>query len=400
MIVPNQWGAHSAHFWLSGGEPGSPVEFDEQMGQWNVHGYAEAQQVLSDPATFGSNLLRLYPPIEDPVMSRIQEGNLLQMDGVQHRNLRRLAGKVFTPKVVAGLEPRIAELTRDLLDKVDGRDEFDFIASLAHPLPVIVIADMLGVPADDHQLFQHWVDKLFESKNVYFEPDPGVDVQEAAQAAFAEFVPMLDYLATHVAERRRAPRADLLSMLVQAEVEGERLTDDQVVGFADLLLIAGHVTTTLLLGSTVLCLDAYPDAAEAVRQDRALLPSAIEESLRLVSPVPVVARASTVDTVLGGVQVPADKIVMVWLGAANRDERRFDDPGAFRPDRDPNPHLAFGRGSHFCLGAPLARLEGRIVMDIVLDRFPVLRTVPGRPPRFQPTPEMTGPRTLPVRTFQ
>jgi cytochrome P450 len=159
------------------------------------------------------------------------------------------------------------------------------------------------------------------------------------------------------------------------------------------------MTTTLLLGSTVLCLDSHPEQMKAVREDRSLMPAALEEAARLISPVPMLARATTVDTQLGGVDIPADQVLLLWIGAANRDARQFTRPDVFDLTRDPNPHLGFGRGAHFCLGAPLARLEARVAMNIVLDRFPALRTIPGKPPVFQPSHEMTGARTLPVSTI-
>jgi cytochrome P450 len=394
MIIPPDWSTHPAHFWLSGAKPPHTVVLDEQLGMWNVFGYPEAQQVLSDAKTFGSNISRLFPATEDPVLSRLLEGNLLQMDGAEHRALRKVVSHVFTPKVVAALEPRIAEITHDLIDTVDGQEEFDFVASIAHPLPVMVIAALLGVPSDDHKLFQFWEDKLLESKSVYHDPNPDTDAALASQAALAQFLPMLDYLQSHAAERRLQPREDLLTLLVQAD-----LTDAEIANVAGLLLMAGHMTTTLLLGSTVLCLDSHPDHAKAVRENRSLVPAALEEAARLVSPVPMVGRATTVDTQLGGVDIPADQVLLVWAGAANRDSRQFAQPDVFDLTRDPNPHLGFGRGSHFCLGAPLARLEARVAMNIVLDRFPVLRTIPAKPPVFQPSHEMTGARTLPVSTI-
>ncbi len=210
---------------------------------------------------------------------------------------------------------------------------------------------------------------------------------------------MFDYIREHVAERRRQPRQDLLTQLVTAEVDGNRLTDNEVVNFAVLLLVAGHVSTTLLLGNTLLCLDAHPEWAARVREDRSLVPSAIEESLRMFSPFAGVTRSTYTEVEIAGQRVPADQMIMVWLAAANRDARQFADPDTFIPTRDPNPHLGLGRGIHFCLGAPLARLEGRVALNMLMDRFPVLRTDPANPPTFVPTPNMTGVRTLPMRTI-
>ncbi|WAS96660.1 cytochrome P450 [Nannocystis poenicansa] len=205
----------------------------------------------------------------------------------------------------------------------------------------------------------------------------------------------LAYLAAHATERMQRPREDLLTKLVQAEVDGERLTSNEVVNFATVLLIAGHITTTMLLGNTVLCLDAHREHMARVRADRRWLPGAIEESLRFLSPFAAVGRATTVETELGGARIPADKLLMVWIAAANRDERQFARPDEYDPTRDPSPHVAFGRGIHVCLGAPLARLEGRVALGILLDRFPDLRVDP-EGPEFIPSPNMTGARKLPL----
>ncbi|SMD26063.1 cytochrome P450 [Kibdelosporangium aridum] len=389
------WNAHPAHFWMHGHRPAKTVEFAEQTGFWTVSGYSETHQILSDPVTYASDIGRFFPQgdTNDPLVKQLTEGNILQMDGAAHRDRRRVVSRAFTPKIVAAMEPRIAKLAGDLVDGLVGRDEFDFVSEVAYPLPISVIAELLGVPVSDRDLFVYWADKLLESKNIYHEAEPSQDVQAASMAALREFVPMVDYLNQHTAERRRQPREDLLTMLVQAD-----MPDNEITHFGILLLFAGHVTTTLLLASTIMCLDRYPDVARQVREDRSLIPGLIEESLRFVSPVPAIFRATAVDTEIGGHAVPADQLLMLALGAVNRDPRQFADPEVFDITRDPNPHLAFGRGAHFCLGAPLARLEGRIAMNILFDRLGDLRIE--TPPVFHPSPEMCGPRHLPVKQVQ
>jgi hypothetical protein len=389
------WNVHPQHFWLRGEERG-PVEFDASRGVWNVHGHAEAVRIISDPATFSSDVVRLFPM--DDVDTSFTEGNLVQMDPPDHRKLRNLVSRAFTPKMVAGLEPRIREVTAELLDAVAEPDRLELVADLAYPLPVIVIADLLGVPASDRPLFKKWAEQITGSSVELSTVDVTEEQKDELRSQLDQVKEMTDYLRGHAAERRSRPRQDLLTDLVQAEVDGERLSDTEIVNFANLLLFAGHITTTLLLGSTVLCLDANPDQAQRVRADRALLPTAIEESLRLLTPFAVVARATTTETEIGGHVVPPDQLVTIWLAAANRDPQQFDRPHEFDPGRDPNPHIAFGRGIHFCLGAPLARLEGRIVLDMLLDRFPVLRADPAAPPEFLSSSEMTGVRTLPLLT--
>ncbi|MFD7654376.1 cytochrome P450 [Actinosynnema sp. NPDC059797] len=386
------WNTHPEQFWLRGEQPAAPVVHDGELGFWNVYGHEEAVEVLGDWGRFSSDLSRLFPEMPE---GTALDGNIVQMDPPKHRELRNLVGRAFTPKVVADLEPRIEQLTRELLDQVG--DDFELVRDLAYPLPVTVIAELLGVPAEDRGLFKEWGDRLFEDANQFSLKD-----EDRVRADFehqGEVIrPMLEYLAAHAAERRRAPREDLLTALVEAEVDGARLSDVEVVNFASVLLVAGHITTTMLLGNTVLCLDAHPDQFAAVRADRSRVPAAIEESPRFLTPFASVVRVTAEPQVVGGVEVPADQMLMVWPAAANRDPRRFADPGAFDVARDPNPHLAFGRGVHFCVGAPLARLEGRVVLEVLLDRFPRLRVDPDREPVFLPSPNLTGVRSLHLLT--
>ncbi|TMR90317.1 cytochrome P450 [Nonomuraea basaltis] len=385
------------HFWLHGPRSGPPVEFDAGAGMWNVYGYPELQEVLGDPATFSSDTMRVIPKGLMPEFEEFSmEGFITQIDPPEHGKLRKLVSSAFTRKVVADLEPRIAALTHELLDAAQDRGRFELVTDLAYPLPVIVIAELLGVPSSDRALFKQWADALFQRDAKISLAEPVENQNVDMQATLKSWKEMSGYLAGHAAERRRQPRADLLTKLVEAEVDGERLPDDQVVNFAIVLLLAGHITTTMLLGNTVLCLDAFPEQQDKVRADRASIPAAIEESLRLFTPFAALGRSTTREVELGGVTIPADQLLMAWLGSANRDPRQFPAPDVFDPGRDPNPHLAFGRGIHFCLGAPLARLEGRVALNILLDRLNPLRTDPDDPVDFMPTPTMTGVRRLPL----
>ncbi|GAA2757725.1 cytochrome P450 [Actinopolymorpha rutila] len=405
--VTQTWATHPDQFWLRGQAPPALVEYADRLGYWKVYGYPEAVRILADPRTFSSDASR-FVPRKDFV-----EGNLPTMDPPEHHKLRKLVSRAFTPKVVADLEPRIADLTNDLLDRAEAdrtadraeadrtadraeADRMELVADLAYPLPVIVIAELLGVPSSDRHLFKQWVDGAFSSSEQFSLVEPSEQQQRAMDRAFEQLHHLTDYLGEHAAERRRCPREDLLTKLVEAEVDGERLSDAAVVNFANVLLIAGHITTTMLLGNTVLCLDAHPDVAGRVRADRTLVPATIEESLRFLSPFAALARVTNTDVEVGGARIPAGQMIMVVLAAANRDPRQFTDPNVFDPGRDPNPHLAFGRGIHFCIGAPLARLEGRVALNILLDRFPHLRTDPDEPPTFLPSPNLTGVRALPL----
>jgi cytochrome P450 len=350
--------------WLEEGRRRGQVHFDDRSGCWNVLGHPETNAVLSDPAVFSSDLTALQPDQDDFVL--FQRGNFVRMDPPEQRKLRTLVSQAFTPKVVAGLEPRIAELTTELLDRAGER--FDLIDALAYPLPVIVIAELLGIPTSDQGLFRTWADVLLSQ-----EIDPDEAVVAASDRAVAAVAPtmreMNAYFLDHIRSRRANPGTDLTSRLVQADVDGERLADEEIVGFVGLLLLAGHITTTATLGNSVVCFQDNPDAAAEIRADSTLLPAAIEEVLRVRTPFPRVGRLTRVDTEVGGVPVPAGQILLPWLAAANRDERVFAEPHRFDVHRTPNPHLTFGHGIHFCLGAPLARLEARVALRLLLQRY-------------------------------
>jgi cytochrome P450 len=394
--VVDRWNIHPDHRWLRGDRPASPVGFDREQGLWNVYGHAEIMEALTNHGAFSSNMARLLPVAVD---ESLVEGDMSQMDPPMHRKYRDLVSHAFTPKIVAGMESRIAGITADLIDKMDGRSRIELAADLAYPLPVIVIAELLGVPDSDRDLFKRWADGVIEGFSGFSFLDDSEQGEQDVRDATQRLQPLRDYMAGHLADRRRHPREDLLTELATAEVDGERLTDNEVVNVANILLVTGHITTTMLLGNTMLCLDAYPEQAARVRKDRSLVPGAIEEALRVLSPSAALARGTTVDVELGGQRIPKDQIVMLWLGAGNRDPRQFTDPEVYDPARDPNPHFGFGRGVHFCIGAGLARLEGRVALNALLDRFPVLRADPARPPTFFPTPDMIGVSSLALHTW-
>ncbi len=300
-----RYDVHPRHFWLHGPRSGQPVEFDAETGMWNVYGYPEAHAIFSDPATFSSDTMRLIPKSLMPGGEDFSmEGFITQIDPPEHGKLRKLVSSAFTRKVVADLEPRIAALTHELLDAAAERGRFELVTDLAYPLPVIVIAELLGVPSGDRALFKRWADALFERDTKISLAEPAEDQDVDLQATLRPWKEMTDYLAGHAAERRTRPRADLLTKLVEAEVDGERLPDDQVVNFAIVLLLAGHITTTMLLGNTVLCLDAFPEQQDLVRADRSTIPAVIEEALRYLPPFAAVGRSTTREVELGGVTVP------------------------------------------------------------------------------------------------
>ncbi|MFD9716485.1 cytochrome P450 [Streptomyces sp. NPDC059076] len=393
--VVDRWNVHPGHRWLRGERPASPVQFDEELGMWCVYGHPEIQEVLSTPEVFSSDTARLLPVSVDP---SLLEGDMSQMDPPRHRAFRGLVSRAFTPRLIAGLEPRIAEITDGLIADMDGKSEIELVAELAYPLPVIVIAELLGIPDSDRDLFKKWADNIIEGFSGASFLDDSEQGEQDLRDATDRLQPLLEYLAGHVADRRRNPQQDLLTHLALAEADGERLTDNEVVNVANILLVTGHITTTMLLGNTVLCLDAEPDEFARVRKDRSLVPGAIEEALRTLPPSAALARGTTRQVRLGGQLIPKDQLVQLWLGAANRDPRTFERPGVYDPTRSPNPHFGFGRGIHYCIGAALSQLEGRVALNKLLDRFPVLRTDPDRPPGFFPTADMIGVNSLRLQT--
>jgi len=331
---------------------------------WHAFSHADVTRVLSDPATFSSDDRDFNPPNAD--IDMFGRGNIVSMDPPLHRKLRRLVNQVFTPRVVAGMEDRIAAITTELLDRVRGEDRIDLVDVLAYPLPVTVIAELLGIPAADMPLFRRWADGLFDMEDITSETLPSEEMNARVAPIMRE---LNEYLLAHLRMRRTRPSDDLLGRLTAAEVDGERLQDGEIVGFAGLLLLAGHITTTALLGNSVLCLGRSPDTAAEVRADRNLIPPAVEEVLRFRSPFPRLGRVTTTDVNLGGQDIPAGSLVIPWVGAANRDPARYVEPDRFDIHRADAGHLAFGHGIHFCIGAPLARLESRVGLGLLLDRY-------------------------------
>ncbi|MEU9096726.1 cytochrome P450 [Streptomyces sp. NPDC048361] len=345
---------------------GGPVRHDDRQGVLQVVDHETASIVLADPATYSSDLSSLAPTQED--FATFTQGNFVGMDPPEHRKLRALVSQAFTPRVVQGLEPRIEAVCDRLLGSVEDRDRFDLVDTLAYPLPIIIIAELLGIPAEEHRTFQDWASVLFGGDQLGEAPDMA-DLERALAAIAPTVREMNSYMLDHIRSRRAAPGSDLTSRLISAEVDGVRLTDQEMVGFVALLLVAGHITTTALLGNAVVTFDRHPEADAALRKDPDRIPAAVEEVLRWLPPFPELGRRVTRPVVLGGHELPADSMVMTHLGAANRDPARFEQPDVFLADRHPNPHLTFGHGIHFCFGAPLARLEARIALRMLHERF-------------------------------
>lgn len=391
----DQWDIHPGHFWLRGKHPEKSVEYDEELKMWNIYGYSECAEILGNPKVFSSDMMRLDPIKLD---ESIVEGDFTHTDPPQHRKLRGLVDHAFSPRLVARLEAQVHGVIRELLDELEGKPQFDLMKDFAAPLPLIMISDLMGVPVSDRALLRQWMDKMLDGGDEFESPEAQLEGQEQLEQELGLLWEMRDYWRDLALDRRKQPRDDLISGLVEAEIDGEKLTDSQISNICNRLMVNGHLTTAMLIGNTVLCLDAFPEQAARVRADRSLMPQAVEESLRYLSPICGVGRATNTDAEIGGTLIPKDQMMIVWTGAANRDPRQFDDPDAFDAGRTPNAHLGLGRGVHFCLGRQLARMEGRAALDALLDRFPDLRPDPARPATFLQVVDADGVDTLPVLT--
>jgi cytochrome P450 len=315
-------------------------------------------------------------------------------DPPRHTKLRALISKAFSPRVVADLEPRIRDLSRQLLDQTVERGEMDLAADFAVPLPMLVIAEMLGVPGDEWPRYKRWSDAILKIANTFSKDEEAARTIAEYRAVTAE---MRDFLPDLIAQRQSARQDDLLTRLVEAEVDGERLTQEEILGFVQLLLVGGQETTANLINNAVLCFIENPDQLARLRESPDLLPSAIEEVLRYRSPVQWMPRATSRDVEIHGQMIPAGKLVLAMIGAANRDPVQFGDAGRFDITRNPNPHLAFGHGVHFCLGAPLARMEARIALTDFLERVQEFELASDEPWEPRKALHVHGPSRLPIR---
>jgi cytochrome P450 len=356
----------------------------------SIFRYADVQAILKDPETWSNHFAP--PPGIDPAL--FPEPSMLGQDPPQHTRLRSLVNQAFTPRIIRRLEPRMHEIANELLDRALEQREVDFVAALTYPLPVTVIAEIIGVPAEDREQFKHWSDKaVAQLGNALFAPPPPERFREITQLLDE----MGDYFDRLAEERRRAPREDLLSGLVQAEVEGSRLTRDETLRMLVLLLVAGNETTTTLIGNTVLELLDHPDQLARLRAQPELTASAIEEVLRHSSPVQLDPRRATRSVELRGRTINAQQIVVNWIGSANRDEDVFPDAESFDIAREDNHHLAFGFGPHYCLGANLARLEAHVALRALLARTRTFERADDAPLPLHPSIVFRGVTKLPLR---
>jgi cytochrome P450 len=357
--------------------------------------YDDVVHVLRDPhfSTDRSQVpvMRLVERFvrRDPDFAGLIDRNLLTMDGPDHRRLRGLVSKAFTPRRVERLRGRLEDTVESLLDRVASSGEMEAVADLAHPLPVIAIAELLGVPPEDRDRFRTWSAVLVQLLDPFQGQGGAAPMVRATHEMFDYFRPLL-------AERRSEPRDDLLSAMIAAEQDGEHLDEVDLLALSSLLLVAGHETTTNLIGNAVLLMLRFPDERKRLREDPSLLPSAIDECLRYESPIQLTDRAVVEDCELAGRRLRRNQMVAVVLAAANRDPEHFPDPERFDVARADNHHLAFGQGSHFCLGSQLAKLEAEVALGGLLRRFPAFSGDP-EPPAWRRSMIIRGPEAVPIR---
>jgi cytochrome P450 len=336
-----------------------PAHYSDKLGFWVLSRYDDVLSAVQDVETYSSaGALSIGAPKE--VLDQIPM--MMLLDPPRHHQLRALVNRAFTPRRIAELEPRIRELARRLVDDFIADGSCDLVSKFSGPLPTTVIAELLGVPAEDGLMFREKTTAIVTQ-----------DAQGGGEMDFTPAIELMMYMAAAYNERRANPRDDLMSALLAAEIDGEHLAENELLGFAFLLLIAGNETTTNLIGNAMALLDQHPDQRKQLIEDPSRIPVAIEEVLRFESPVQGLSRTLERDTVVQGLEMQKGKQVLLLYASANRDERRIENPERFDILRNEKAHLAFGFGTHFCLGASLARLEARIALEELLARIPDFR---------------------------
>lgn len=362
----------------------TPVFWDASAGMWTVTRYADVLAILRDPRFLAA---RIGDKPDDPVQAALLS-QMLFSDPPQHTRLRGLVSSAFTPRVIAQMRADIQRWTNALLDEAAPAGRMEIMAALAQPLPVTVIAQMLGVPPADRARFQKW-------SHDYITVIGGMASEDGDSRLLRSLLELSRYLKRIIADLRRAPSDCLLSLLASAEDAGDKLSEDELLANALLLLAAGHETTTNLIGNGLLALLKWPSQWETLKASPGLMASAVEELLRFDSPVQWTGREAGEDLEWDGQTIRRGDFVNLGLGAANRDPAQFPEPDTLDIERTPNRHLAFGYGPHFCLGAALARMEGEIVFATLTRRFPNM-TLDAGEWTWQDNPTFRGVQSLPV----
>ena len=366
-----------------------PVHHNPRLNFWTLSRYDDVFDALQAPDLFisGKGVMVGLPEGDDGIAAAAVP-LLITTDRPRHTQLRALVSRAFTPRRVARLESRIRAITRSLLDNLKGKREFDLVREFSAPLPTIVIAELLGVPPSDQEWFK-------EKSTEVAQFDPTRIDRSRSSEAMGPALELGTYLAKVLEQRRREPCDDLLSALLAAEIDGQHLSEPELIGFSFLLLVAGNETTTNLISNAAIQLDRHRDQRRLLVEDPARISGAVEEFLRYDSPVQGLGRTTTAPLTLHGVTIPENSKVLLLFGSANRDETKFARPESFDVLRDPNPHLAFGFGAHFCLGANLARLEARVAFEELLARLPDYRMTESRVERVCSGP-VRGAVSLPI----
>ncbi|HEU4405367.1 MAG TPA: cytochrome P450 [Polyangiaceae bacterium] len=373
----------------------APVFYSPVFDLWFVTAYRDAKAIVRDPARFSSHYLIRTPQNPPPEVAAVLAEEVAEIpmlvndDPPAHTRVRALVSKAFLPQRIAAMEPRVREIAERHIDAFAAEGSADVIARFAYPLPMQVICEIVGLPVSGMDDIKRWCNDLIALTAMYTSAEQKV-------AAARGSVAFQRWLGGIVDARRAAPTGDLLSALIEARVEGQApLSREEIVSLLITLIFGGHETTTNMIGNALLLLFANPGALAAVKNDRGLLPAAVEESLRMDASIQGMMRTTTEPVELGGVALPKGAKVFVLFAAANRDPAEFPEPDAFELRR-PNveSHLAFGRGIHFCMGAALARLEIRVALEALFARLPDLRLAPGQPYLYVPTFMHRGPKQL------
>jgi cytochrome P450 len=361
----------------------------------SIFRYADVQAVLRDTEGFSNDFSRgRLVPAEVAELAKSAPPSMLGMDPPDHTRLRSLVNKAFTPRIVRQLEPRLRQVAHELLDDALARREVDLVQALTYPLPVIAIAEIIGVPPEDREQFKQWSDKAVSTLGLAFFEPPTVERMQKQLAVREE---MSRYFVPLAEARRREPKDDLLTGLVQAEHEGSKLDQEEMLAMLVLLLVAGNETTTTLIGNAVLALLEHPGELKRLRDDPSLMASAVDEVLRFESPVQFDPRRVTADTEIAGTRIAENTLVLNWIGSANRDEQAFERPELFDVGRRKNAHLAFGYGTHHCLGHNLARLEASVALEVLLARTASFERTSRDELPLHPSPVFKAVTKLPLR---
>ena len=346
----------------------NPLEYNGKIDVWNAYRYNDIKKILTNFAAFSSDFTKFVPQDQEGFFRR----TLISYDPPFHRYLRNTISSTFNPSEIEKLGPRIKNVANDLINKVIDKGSMDLVRDFSYPLPVTVIAELLGIPPEDRPLFKMWADELLKS----IDEAVATGAPRRNERIDAVRNEMEEYFRNAIAKKREKPEQDLITQLLKAEADGRKLSEEELLSFCGLLLQAGHLTTVNLINNCIWSLLENPaqlaklkNSLSSSHPTSSTLDLAIEETLRYRSPVQALVRFSTKDTELGGKTIRAGKRVVTWIGSANHDESIFTNPEEFDILRSPNPHIAFGAGIHLCLGAPLARLEGHIALNVLMSRL-------------------------------